>query len=153
MEKKIWTKPEMKEIVFSANEYVAACGDENKKYLFTCDAGGGKSGYVWIEDNKQDGLQSDSLWSLFDGTVPGGGGSSTDTYDDYLSGYHACGLTHEASTTDDFYNGYYLEKDKWNNGRFNPLDVLEVIIWRGPKNNDTHCTTNLNMDSWVTAKS
>ena len=154
MEKRIWSKPEMNEFAFTANEYVAACGDENKKYLFTCDAGGGKNGYVWIEDNKQDGLQSDSRWSLIKrGKVPTGGGSSTDEYDDFLSGYHACGATHEASTTDDFYNGYYLEEDKWNNGDFSLLDVLKVIIWRGPNNDNTHCTTNLDMNSWTTAKS
>ena len=151
MEKRIWSKPEMHEFAFAANEYVAACGDEHKKYLFTCDAGGGKSGYVWIEDNKKDGLQSDDYWAL--GTWPTGGSSSRDEYDHFLGGYHACGATHEASTTDDFYNGYYLAKDKCNNGNFNLLDVLKVIIWRGPKNNDTHCTTNLDMNSWTTAKS
>ena len=145
MEKRIWSKPEMNEFAFAANEYVAACGDENKKYLFTCDAGGGKSGYVWIEDNGQDELQSGINRK----------NNPTDGYgkDDYLGGYHACGATHEASTTDDFYNGYYLEKDKWNGGNFNVLDVLKVIIWRGPDNDNTHCTTKLDMSTWETAKS
>ena len=149
MEKRIWSKPEMNEFAFAANEYVAACGDENKKYLFTCDAGGGQSGYVWIEDNNQDGLQSDkSSWDN-----PWGGWNPNDSYDRYLSPYHACGETHEASTTDDFYNGYYLAEDKWNNGNFSVLDVLKVIIWRGPWGLNTHCTTNLDMSSWTTAKS
>lgn len=149
MEKKIWSKPEMNEFAFAANEYVAACGDENKKYLFTCDAGGGQSGYVWIEDNNQDGLQSDKSFT----DNPWGGWNPNDSYDSYLGSYHACGKTHEASTTDDFYNGYYLAEDDWKDGNFNVLDVLKVIIWRGPLGLNTHCTTNLNMSSWTTAKS
>ena len=57
--------------------------------------------------------------------------------------------THEASTTDDFINGY-LKK----NFIGLPLGKSEpVIIWRGENGNNIHCTTNLDMDSWETAKS
>ena len=31
--------------------------------------------------------------------------------------------------------------------------VQNVIVWRGPKEDNTHCTTNLNIDTWQTAKS
>ena len=34
MEKRIWSKPEMNEFAFAANEYVAACGDNGSDYLF-----------------------------------------------------------------------------------------------------------------------
>lgn len=112
---------------FTPNEYVAACGDENKVYKFTCDAGGGHSGSVWLETNGKPGLQ------ILDG-------KNSDTY---LSGYHACGITHEAKTTDDFLDGYYVQDFK----------VQEVKVWRGSKGDNTHCTTNLDMNTWQTAKS
>lgn len=112
---------------FTPNEYVAACGDENKVYKFTCDAGGGHSGSVWLETNGKPGLQR---WD----------GKNSDTY---LSGYHACGITHEAKTTDDFLDGYYVQDFK----------VQEVKVRRGSKGDNTHCTTNLDMNTWQTAKS
>lgn len=64
--------------------------------------------------------------------------------DEWLGGYHACGTTHEASTTDDFLDGYYIP----DSGK-----VENVIIWRGKRGNNIHCTTNLNRDSWETTKS
>lgn len=130
MVKNVWVQPRTVVQQFVANEYVAACGDLNKVYKFTCDAGGGKSGSVYLETNGQEGLQT------------GWGG------DQYLSGYHACGTTHEAKTTDDFLDGYYVTSS-W----FGGTKVTPVIVWRGPNNNNTHCTENLNMDSWETVKS
>ena len=105
----------------------AACGDSNTVYKFKCDAGGGVVGNVYLETNGQEGLQT------------GRGG------DKYLSGYHACGTTHEAQTTDDFLDGYYVT----GSGR----NVTPVIVWRGPKNDNTHCTENLDMSTWETTKS
>ena len=113
---------------FVANEYVAACGDENKVYKFTCDAGEGEYGDVYLETNGRKGFQRGFL---------GIGG------DKYLSLYHACGTTHEASTTDEFLKGYYIV-----NGTVTP-----VIVWRGEEGDNTHCTTNLDVNSWTTAKS
>ena len=101
-----------------ANEYVAACGDSGTTYLFTCDAGGGKSGTVYLETNGQPGLQT------------GWGG------DQYLSGYHA---TEEYVGT-------------WPWGHEEEV-ITEVIVWRGPRGDNTHCTTNLDIDTWETAKS
>ena len=60
--------------------------------------------------------------------------------------YYACNEEHEADSTDDFVNGYYLPNGSSRN-------VQQVIIWRGPNGDDIHCTTNLNQDSWETAKS
>lgn len=149
MEKKIWSKPEMNEFAFAANEYVAACGDSGTVYKFTCDAGGGVGGYVWAEDNGTDGLQSGKdEWG-----APSDGRWGSNKKDDYLGGYHACGTTHEAESTDSFLNGYYLAYSNWNNGNFKPSDVIKVIIWRGPWGNNIHCTENLNMKTWETAKS
>lgn len=130
--KKEWIRPLTEVQLFVANEYVAACGEENKVYKFTCDAGGGEPGYVYLETNGVKGLQR-----------------SGRNRDRYLSSYHACGTTHEASTNDDFLNGYYVVDGGW----FQEDTVTPVIVWRGPKNNNTHCTENLDMDSWTTAKS
>lgn len=112
---------------FTPNEYVAACGDNNKVYKFKCDAGK-YGGYVWLETNEEPGLQRKG-WNP----------------DTYLSSYHPCGITHDAKSKDKFFAGYYKE--------YGSDDVQNVIVWRGPKGNNTHCTTNLNMDTWVTAKS
>lgn len=126
---KKWSRPVTMVQKFEANEYVAACGDSGTTYLFTCDAGGGKSGTVYLETNGREGLQT------------GWGG------DRYLSGYHACGTTHEADSDDEFLDGYYVTTG-WEGQK-----VTKVIVWRGPDNDNTHCTTNLDQDSWETAKS
>lgn len=132
-----YVKPMMDSEVFVANEYFSACGDSGTTYLFKCDAGGGESGNVYVESNDVEGLQTESSGHWWDGTyVPA---------DRPLGGYHACGTTHEADSDDDFLNGYYVPY--WSD------NVTKVIIWRGPYNNNVHCTTNLNQDSWQTAKS
>ena len=125
-----YVKPTMEGELFAANEYIAACHDINKVYKFKCDAGGGRNGTVYLETNGKPGLQT------------GWGG------DRYLSGYHACGTTHEAKTTDDFLDGYYVT---WT--LFGGTKTTPVIVWRRPDNDNTHCTENLDMDSWETEKS
>lgn len=124
-----WERPMVVVDAFVANEFVSACGDQNKEYLFKCDAGGGKSGNVYLETNGKPGLQTYDGWGY--------------DADKYLSGYHACGITHTAKTTDDFLEGYYVRKGR----------VTDVIVWRGPKGDNTHCTTNLNKNEWTTVKS
>lgn len=130
MDGRVWRRPETVVDKFEANEYVAACGDSGTVYKFTCDAGGGKSGTVYLETNGIPGLQTKG-WGA----------------DRYLSGYHACGITHEAESDDDFLQGYYVTESKRG------TTVTEVIVWRGPWGDNTHCTTNLDMDSWETVKS
>lgn len=49
--KRAYVRPTMVGERFVANEYVAACGDKEKVYKFKCDAGGGKSGEVYLETN------------------------------------------------------------------------------------------------------
>lgn len=130
MERIAWVMPQTIVQKFAANEYVAACHDINKVYKFKCDAGGGRDGSVYLETNGKDGLQT------------GWGG------DRYLSGYHACGTTHEADTDDEFLDGYYVTWS-WVGG----TKTTPVIVWRGSNNDNTHCTENLDMESWETEKS
>ena len=117
---------------FVANEYVAACGDKNKVYKFKCDA------------QKWTGLSGSTVWLNGPDGVP-------ETSDDIrLQGiYSRCGAEHEAKTTDAFYNGY-LKKNimGWPSG-----ERKDVIVWRGEAGDDIHCTTNLYINTWETAKS
>lgn len=126
-----WERPMAVVDAFVANEFVSACKEENKEYLFTCDAGGGAHGDVYLETNGKPGLQTeDNWWERY-------------YADRFLSGYHACGKKHTAKTTDDFLEGYYVRHGK----------VTNVIVWRGEKGDNTHCTTNLKMNTWTTVKS
>ena len=133
-----YVKPMMDSEVFVANEYFSACGDSGTTYLFTCDAGGGVSGKVYVESNGVEGLQTSGEWV-------GGWGGHWQPADRSLGGYHACGTTHEADSDDEFLDGYYVPNKSGN--------ATKVIIWRGPYNNNVHCTTNLDQNSWETAKS
>lgn len=137
MERIAWVMPQTIVQKFAANEYVAACGDTNKVYKFRCDAGMGegfwgsnRQGSVYLETNKKPGLQKG--WNG----------------DQYLSEYKACGTTHEADTEDEFLNGYFVTKSFFGEGTTTP-----VIVWRGPNNDNTHCTKSLDMDDWETDKS
>lgn len=136
MEGRVWRRPLTEVQKFEANEYVAAC-ESGVKYLFTCNAGGGKSGTVYLETNGKPGLQT------------GWGG------DQYLSGYHACGTQHEADSDDAFLDGYYVTEEYvgiWPFGYYKTT-TTDVIVWRGPDNDNTHCTTVLDKNEWETAKS
>lgn len=127
---KDYVRPMMESEAFTANEYIAACGDENKVYKFVCDAGGGTPGTVY-EDSNHNGK-----WDLI-------GDRALTGY--ILPTYHACGETHQAPTDDEFFEGFYLPNS-------NPFDAQKVIIWTDGGTN-IHCTTNLEMDQWETAKS
>ncbi len=128
--KRAYVRPTMVGERFVANEYVAACGEENKVFKFKCDAPRGQLYY----------------YPSFDGTIDGVH-TETDRAR-WIGSYHPCNEKHEASTTSDFYDGFV---DYNRNGR---QDAGEgVIVWRGKWNNNGHATTNLKMDTWETAKS
>ena len=62
-----------------------------------------------------------------------------------------CSSPNEISGSgDDFIEGWYVTGwDGITGGDF----VKKVIIWRGPDGNNIHCTTNLDKNTWETAKS
>lgn len=130
--KTIWTKPRAEVECFMANEYIAsACGDENRVYNFLCDAPAGTLYYYPNGDGTVDGVHQ-------------GTGNAQ-----YLGwSYHPCKATHEASTTNPFYDGFV---DRNSNGRCDRGEG--VIVWRGPQNDNGHATAQLDMESWETAKS
>ena len=137
-----YVKPMMDSEVFAANEYFSACGDSGVVYKFKCDAGGGVYGSVYEETNGIPGLQTGRR-----------GDTELASYSDgWLgeSGFYACNKTHEAESSNAFVNGYYCAKG-------NTKDPISVIVWKEPRDgwwpDNIHCTTNLDMDSWETAKS
>lgn len=135
MEKRIWTMPQAMVEQFMANEYVAACGDQNLVYKFQCNAGSSRSSYhVYL--NGDDGVAhtaDDIDWSARSGR---------------LKTYSPCGATHEASTKEDFPEGYMYKT--YSGESYG--DPISVIVWTEGGTN-THCTTNLNKDEWETTKS
>lgn len=126
--KKVWSRPLTVVQNFEPNEYCASsCGEENKVYKFKCDAVSGSiigsGGSVYLETNGEEGFQLS---------------------DTRRSLYHPCGEEHEAKVTDEFKRGYLVTLTG---------GVVDVIVWTGLNDDNTHCTTELNMDKWVTAKS
>lgn len=126
-----WEAPRIMVQEFEANEYVAACGDSGKVYNFKCDAGVGvthgagllKTKYVW-DVTTDDGRKLTSLGGY----------------------YGPCGETHQAESDDEFIYGYM--DDVYTNQNEN----IRVVIWTDHGTN-VHCTTNLDINSWETAKS
>lgn len=129
---KSYKKPVLNVERFTPNEFVAACGDTNNEYIFKCDAMGGVLGAVFYSDG-------DDKFEPISGQ------------DKYMGmGYHACGEEHITQVGDDFIEGWYVTGwDGISGGDF----VTKVIIWRGPDGKNIHCTTNLDKNSWETAKS
>ena len=133
MERKVWRRPLTRVQQFEANEYVAACGDSGVVYNFECNAGSRRNSYnVYFDDGR-----------------PLASSNGNEEWYAQFTGYHPCGATHEAESDSGFYDGYmYLQNWRGNNSG-NPIDV---IIWTD-NGTDVHCTTNLDKDSWETAKS
>lgn len=134
MERKVWRRPLTEVQKFEANEYVAACGDENKVYKFKCDAiTEWGVGLVYEETNGQPGLQAHLI--------------PRDGDDTFRSTYYPCGEEHEAPVDDAFLDGYYIHDI---GSIINPTPIK---IWTGLNDDNTHCTTNVEMSTWETAKS
>lgn len=130
-----WERPMAVVDAFVANEFVSACGDKNKVYLFECNAGQKNGKYdVFTNDGKN--------------LTPGAG-----RY------YHPCNKKHEAKVDSDFISGYMV--DNGGNdirsyyipfyGKYE-YPKTNVIIWTDNGTN-VHCTTNLDTNTWTTAKS
>ena len=128
--KRTYVRPTMVGERFVANEYVAACGVENKVYKFTCDAPEGVLYYYPKSDGEINGVYTGTGWPI------------------YIGSYHPCHAEHEASATSGFYDGFV----DYNDNR-RPDEGEGVIVWRGKWNMNGHATTKLDMNTWGTAKS
>lgn len=126
-----WERPMAVVDAFVANEFVSACGDQNKVYKFKCNA------QNWT------GLSGSTVW------LNGPDGKPETSDDIRLGSYGKCGAEHEAKKTDEFSLGYL----KKNILGYPAGKRLDVIVWRGENGDDIHCTTNLDMNTWETVKS
>ena len=117
---------------FAANEFVSSCGDKGTIYKFTCDAPRGPLYYYPNSDDQIDGKHDPY-------------GRAT-----YLGSYRPCKAKHEAPKTDGFYDGFVDY-----NGNRRQDDGEGVIVWIENTwlGYDGHATTQLDMNSWETAKS
>lgn len=129
--KRTYVRPTMVGERFVANEYVAACGTQNEVYMFTCDAPKGPLYYYSKSDEKVDGVHDKNDEATLLGYS-----------------YRPCGASHEARTTDKFYDGFV---DYNRDGKQDENE--RVIVWRGRYGNNGHATTNLHKETWGTAKS
>lgn len=129
--KRAYVRPTMVGERFVANEYVAACGDSGKVYNFVCNAGDKfrKYNVYYEKDNRRKYIASNHL---LDGAQ--------------FSSYHPCDATHEANAKDEFIEGYIDDQKTWKD------EKIPVIIWTN-NGTDVHCTKNLNISEWQTAKS
>lgn len=123
--RKEWVRPVTMVQNFVANEYVAACGDSGTTYKFECNAG------------------DKGLWTYPYKVYVDYNGDGNYVYRNM---YHACGETHVAESDSGFYKGYM------DDTRTSGNDMIPVIVWTD-NDRDTHCTTELDMSSWETAKS
>lgn len=137
MEKKrAYVKPSLESEAFVPNTYVAACGDSGVNYLFECNAPSGTLYYYPTSDGKIDGVYE-------------GWGRA-----EKMGSYTPCGVKHETDSTGDFYDGFV---DRNRNRKQDPGEGVIVYrnrewgIWGWRWNG--HATTNLDMNSWETAKS
>ena len=130
--KKTWEEPKIMVQKFVANEYVAACGDSGVVYNFECNAGEEDTPYAVKDANGNVATISGMYMD---------GGSFWGAY------YHPCGETHQAESDSGFLTGFHLDDPKTKKD-----ENIKVIIWT-QDNTDVHCTTQLDMNQWTTAKS
>lgn len=133
---------------FTPNEYVAACGDNGTLYNFTCNVSGNDVYYYPVSDGSIDGVYT------------GTGKAERIAWPWGISG---CGETHQASNTNDFYDGFIYNGGKWvQTGKhiwdgYWEYDITNVIVWRERGKNgeivNEHLTSNLDINSWSVARS
>ena len=136
MGRKVWRRPFSEVQKFVANEYVAACEGGGTKYWFQCNAGSTHSGdnVVYEETNGEPGLQRiGESWN------PDRLRSMT---------YYACDKLHPVGKNENFLEGYVVQDMGWFQGD----KVMEVLIWTENGTN-THCTTELNKETWEPTQS
>lgn len=124
MVKKQWEQPKAFVQAFEPTEYVAACGDtEYGKYLFTCDAPGGRL-YYYNNRGKAE----------------------------YIGSYTPCSKKHEADMASEFPDGFVDYNRNGREDEGEAVIVWIERGWWGSIAN-AHATTNLDRDSWETVKS
>lgn len=130
--KKRYERPSAYIEEFTPNEYVAACGDSGTIYKFRCNAGeeGHHYNVYYMNGNKKTYIANNDPWD----------------WEAKFGSYHPCGKTHEAKANSGFIRGFIDDQDTWED------EKISVYIWTEGGTN-VHCTTDLDMGTWETAKS
>ena len=133
-----YVRPIMDVENFTANDFIAACGDSGKNYLFHCNADAGVLYYFPDTKGKLDGDYTNNGKQRLIGF-----------------GYSPCNEEHLTPTSADFYEGFV---DYNLNGQCDKKTQItgrdeRVIVWRGEDGKNGHATNNLDINSWETAKS
>ena len=128
--KRAYVRPTMVGERFVANEYVAACGDHGTVYNFVCNAGEKSKKYnvYYYKNGRKRYIASNIHFGA------------------QFHDYHPCDATHEANVKDEFIIGYIDDQETWTD------EKIPVIIWTN-NGTDVHCTGNLEISEWETAKS
>lgn len=145
--KKEWGKPLTSVQEFVPQEFIAACGDgiTEYHYFFMCDAGQGNEYKVWL-DNGDGVFQQSRDTQLTQNYNPFTGQQATV--------YSPCNEKHDVTVTEDqlgqidviFPYGWMCLVDSWGVHTNNPI---KVRIWRGEDNDNIHCTTHLDSESYT----
>lgn len=138
MAKKEYGKPLMFAEEFIPQEYCAPCGDGTTMvtYTFWCDAGNGRSFYVWLDKNNIGGdAEGDWEYDYWSGYTWVGA-------DEYLGSFHACQATHsvtvpKGTSIDDVFPRGLICRNMYG------VSPTQVRVWRGDNNDNIHCTTKL----------
>lgn len=121
-----WERPMVVVDTFAANEFVSSCAEGGSAYKFQCNAGEKDRTYNVYYYDKNNRRHYIALDIPFAARFPG---------------YSPCDATHEASTKDDFINGYIDDQSTGYD------EKIPVVIWTD-RGRDVHCTTNLTIESW-----
>ncbi len=129
---KQWTNPQITVEEYVANDYVAACGQSGKTYVFNCSIPAGTT--VYRESNGIEGLQR-------------GLGSQDDEISTYQIIFnHNDKITVESSAVSSLQKGYTVQTLGSNE------TIKDVLIWTDGRGNK-HVISNTNQSTWETGKS
>lgn len=124
MEKRVWVKPEMNEVAFAADEYVAAC------YRINCNVPSvGVRGGLYNESNGTDGLQEDSDDLLVSGFLTTGcdkwhNGVIRDEAPE-ANGYW---VTNQGTLWEKIYNVFWWKEDLESSSDYHAT-LMDQVAW------------------------
>lgn len=123
-----WERPMVVVDTFAANEFVSTCAEGGSAYKFQCNAGEGDHKYNVYYVDKNNHKRYIASNNLLSGAR--------------FINYHPCDTKHEASTEDEFINGYIDDQST-------PFkdEKIPVVIWTD-NGRSVHCTAKLNIESW-----
>ena len=123
--KQVWSSPKTSFEQFVPQNYIAACGDTERVYLFTCDA---PRGNMYVPDPNKPGEY------LVKGTS-----------------YSPCDKKHETPVADTYYDGFIDRNDNKKQDSGEEVKVYLEFRWGYVRNG--HATSKVNMNEWEVAKS